>query len=176
MKQRTAATTIMAVIFLFSALVINAQTSDEEYQKLYEEYSTLNQELQVLQQQAYQFPEITEQAEEFYGLIDQKMLEIEPKVEELLEQRDSIEVDFQIAQNEGDEKKIQELQQNYQEINSQLQPLNQHVMQLPEIQEKQAKLENDVRQKMHEIEPETSTKIERLQVIQQELQQMQQKQ
>jgi chromosome segregation ATPase len=164
---------IVVVILMFSAIVVNAQTPDAGTQKLYQEYMTLNQELMAVQQKAYQDPAIAKQAEELSDMIDQKMIEIDPQAKELIQERDSIEKEFQVAQSEGDQEKIEKLQQDYQEPSTKLQPLNQQVMQIKEVQEKQQKLDSDIMQKMQDIEPQTKDKIERMNELNQQLQQAQ---
>lgn len=173
MRKKTVATFIVAVILMFSAMVMNAQTPNEETQKLYQEYMTLNQELRAIQQKAFQDSAIAKQAEELSDMIDKKMREIDPEAKKLIQQRDSIETEFQTAQNAGDQGKIEKLQQDYQELSTQLTPLNQQVMQMEDVQKKQQKLNSDMIQKMQEIDPQTQSKIQRLNEIQQQLQQSQ---
>lgn len=173
MRKKTVATSIVAVILMFSAMVINAQAPDAETQKIYQEYMSLNQELRTIQQKAYQDSAIAQQAEELSEIMDKKIREISPEAKELIQQRDSIETEFQVAQSKGDQAKIEELQQQYQELNTKLQPLQQQVMQIEEVQLKQRKLNSDMIQKMQEIDPQTQSKIQRLNEIQQQLQQSQ---
>jgi septal ring factor EnvC (AmiA/AmiB activator) len=106
MRKKTVATFIVAVILMFSAMVMNAQTPNEETQKLYQEYMTLNQELRAIQQKAFQDSAIAKQAEELSDMIDKKMREIDPEAKKLIQQRDSIETEFQTAQNAGDQGKL----------------------------------------------------------------------
>lgn len=162
---------IVVAIIIFPAITLNSQQPDQATQELTQEYMKLNQELQTIQQQVFQDPAISKKTEELSDLKDKKMLEIDPNAKELLSKRDSIADDFEKAQNNGNQPKMQELQQNYQKINKKLQPLNQQVMQIDEVQKKQQEIQSEVILKMQEIDPTTNEKIKRIQEIQREMQQ-----
>ncbi|MFO7897416.1 MAG: hypothetical protein R6U84_10820 [Candidatus Cloacimonadales bacterium] len=163
---------LVAVIFMFSAAVLSAQEPDAEMQQVYQEYMTLNQELQALQQQVFEDPEVAEMNESFQKLLDEKIIEIDPEAATILEQQAKIEGDFMAAVENEDQEQLQELQQQYQTLDNQLRPLIDEAMQKKSVQEEQMKLEELVFAKMIEIEPGSQEKLDRIESLQMQLEQM----
>ncbi len=176
MKKGTVATCIVAVMFILSAMVLYSQQNQEEMQELYNESMQLNQQLQAIQQQAYEDPEISFQAEEFNNMIEELIYQADPEAEELLRKQESLEEEFYAAQSEQNSEKIAELQQEYRELDEELNPIRQKVFQREDVIQMQNELETQVLSKMQEIEPDTMNLIERLQVVQTKLNEMMGKQ
>lgn len=164
----------IAVLFMVSSVVLISQVQEEEMQKLYQEYQEVNQQLELIQAQAFQDPEVSELAEGFSDYIEEKMVEMNPEAEKLMSDRDAMIQEIQVAQMEDDQEKAQELQQNYQQINGQIQGIQQQVFQNPDVIERQQEIENIVINKMIEIEPETEILLERIQEISTEFEKLMQ--
>ena len=163
---------LVAVIFMFSAAVLSAQQPNAEMQAVYQEYMSLNQELQAVQQQVFADPEVAELNNNFQKLLDEKIVEMDPEAEAILQQQDKVEKDFMTAVENEDQAKLQELQQQYQSLDNQLRPTVQEVLQMDIVKKEQMKLEEIVFAKMIEIEPGSQAKLERIQTLQMQLEQM----
>jgi hypothetical protein len=163
-------TRIMLVLTLsFGAAMIVAQEGqqmDEEYlQTLYSEYMGIQQQLQAIQQQAFQDPTISESADDFSDLIDAKLIDLDAEAKVMVERREKIREDMDEARDSEDMESMQQLQQEHQQIEAQLEPLMQTVMQDPEVSAEQSKLETMIINKMVEIEPDASQMFDRIDEI-----------
>ncbi len=161
---------VIATLFFLVAITLQAQQTGETENDLYQEYMTLNQQLQTTQSAALEDPEIAKLSDEFYSLLDDKMCEIDPAAEDLIQQREEIVEDYENAQENNDQEKLQKLQQDYQKVNSEIENVQQQALQDEKIQQKQQKMETSVIEKMIEIEPKTEERIDRLQEVQRQLQ------
>ncbi len=167
---------VVAVLFLFSAGLLFAQTQEEEFQQLYEEYLEINQRLQQLQQQALQDDDVAEHAEEYSSFVDEKLREIDSRAEELVNQREDTIDEIEAAQAEGDFEILQELQQAYEQITQELQPFMQQAMDDEEVQEMRSEFEVVLIAKMEEIDPETVPLFNRMAELTEKLDRMMQQQ
>ncbi len=172
MTKRTVATCVMAVMFTLSAMVLNAQQPNPEMQQLYQEYMTLNQQLQSTQQKALNDPAIAKKSEGYSAMLDETMNEISPQANGLIKQRDNLLDNYEAAQAGNDEEAMKQIEQDFQQLESQIEPIRQQAIQQEDVQKKQQELEADVIEKMEEIEPKTPERIQRIQILQQELQKM----
>lgn len=170
MKKRNVYFSVIVAVLFLVAITLQAQQTGESEEDLYQEYMTLNQQLQTTQSEALEDPEIAKLSDEFYSLLDDKMCEIDPAAEDLIKQREKIVEDYENAQENNDQEKLQKLQQDYQKLNSEIDGIQQEALQDEKIQQKQQEMETSVIEKMIEIEPETEERINRLQEVQGQLQ------
>ncbi|MBW6516790.1 MAG: hypothetical protein K0B81_09315 [Candidatus Cloacimonetes bacterium] len=162
----------LVVLFLLSTGIIFAQEMPEGFQELYEEYMAISQQLQATHQAVMQDPEIIEKSEQFSEYIDQKLIALSPEVAEVVRERNSIISELEDARDKEDRSKEVELQPRFQQLNQELQPYIESVLDDSEVQDRQEQLDALFMAKMNEIDPETDQKIERLEIITEQLQKM----
>lgn len=172
MNRVTMLTAIIAVFVLLTAGLLLAQEMPEGFQELYQEYIAISQQLQSTHQMVMQDPVIIEESEEFSSFIDQKLKDLSPEVSALVDERNQIINDIEAARETNNYDTENGLQPRFQELNQELQPYIYDILEIEEVQVRQTALDELFMQKMIEIDPETDQKIERLEVITEQLQKM----
>jgi len=165
---------VALVVFVSSGMLLAQQ--DEEFQQLYEEYLEINQQLQQIQQQALQNEEVAAHYEAYSEFLDGKIKDIDPGAEELIDRRDQAINAIESAQAEGDIESAQQIQQEYEQVNQQLQPYMQEAMQDPEVQEQREQFEDALISEMENIDPESMPLLNRMEELSRQLDQMMQQQ
>jgi len=146
-------------------------------QQLYMEMMQANQQIQQLQQQAFnQNIDLAEQRDELIAMIDDRMVELDPAAEALIEERDELVAQLQAATPGEQNDAIQQAGAAYQSVVQELQAVQQQAMQNPAIQQMQAEVQEAAIATMQEINPEVDAMISRFNEIRTELMQMQQSQ
>lgn len=167
----------MIMILCLSTTLAQGQSPQQlppEVQQLYQEYAQLNQQLQQLQQQAMQDEKIASKGEALDKKIREAMIANNPDIKATLDKRDEIMEKYQTAQQAGDQNTLMQLQQSFQGISQTIKSEQQKVLQQPELQSDMQEFQTMVRNKMEEINPNTSQIISRLQDIQTKIMTMQQ--
>ena len=130
-----------------------------------------------MQQQAFaQSQELAAQRDELIQMIDDRMVEIEPAVEALIEQRDELIATLQSATPDTPGEVMQQASGAYQNTLQELQTYQQQALGDSAIQSMQSQLQQAALEVMQEIDPEIDAIIERFNEARTELMQMQQAQ
>lgn len=147
----------------------NQQNRNDEQQKA-EEYNQISQRLRTVQQQALSDIQIAEKTNNFSAKVDSEMIKQDPSAQKKLEERDNIVDDYEAAEKEGDNEKMEEIRRKFQALSQDLIILQQRAMQNDELREEGEELEKAVLKKMTDIDPEVPKLIARLETLGSELQ------
>lgn len=107
-------------------------------------------------------------------MIDERMVELDPAAEALIEERDELVAQLQAAGPGQQSEVIQQATQAYQSVVQELQAVQQQALQNPAIQQMQAQVQQAAMATMQEINPEVDAMINRFNELRNELMQMQQ--
>ena len=104
------------------------------------------------------------------------MIEDDPELESTIEKRNSLIDEFETAQENGNQEKIDSIKTEFTEVSQKLQPVQKKLMQKEEFKSDAQEIETAVKNKMEEINPDTPDLITQLNELGSKLQQMQQQQ
>lgn len=132
-----------------------------EAQEMITELQQIQATLQPIHQEAMQHPEIQAAQQELGAEIQSAMVEVDPETPERMARLQALMQEGQAAQQEEDRAKLNEIAAEAQVIEQQLQAAEAAAIQKPEIAPKVEAFQEDLLEKMVEINPETETLIER---------------
>lgn len=165
----------LTVMILFisaaAAFAQGNQDSTKNLQQFYTEYQQISQRLQSIQQKALADSEIAIKSKRFSAKLDSAMIKENPSDKEKIAKRDKIINNFQDAQQKGDNEKMMKLQQDYKNIASELQAHQQKVMENEVLRQEGVELNNELLQKMTNIDPDVPKLIQRIEFLGKKLQQ-----
>ncbi|MFO7444864.1 MAG: hypothetical protein R6W90_00790 [Ignavibacteriaceae bacterium] len=139
-------------------------------QEIYQEYSEISQRLQAIQQQAISDIEVAGKTQEFTDKLESEMVKQDSSARSKMDRRNSIVDEFQQAEQEGNSDKMTKLQEEFQSLNNELQPLQQRALENNDLKEEGMALEEAVFNKMKDIDPEVPQLFARLQTLGAQLQ------
>lgn len=127
--------------------------------------------------QAMESDKVAKKKAAFDRTLKEKMVEENPDLKEPIEQRRELRKTIQAYQGgkgdvQGEE--IQEIYSEYNALRRQIMPVEQQVMQKPEVQEDYQEFRETLLGKMNEINPDISTLLSRQQEIREEYRKMMQ--
>lgn len=144
-----------------------------EYKKLVKEYSDLYKKIQSIQKEAMSDPELIEAGENLRNKMTDLMIKKDPSVKKLLEEREKIESQVDANPN-MDQETLKKLHAEYQELTKKLQKHQHAVMEQADIKAEAERIDEKVKQRMNQINPETPKLIERMKVLQEKLESVKQ--
>ncbi|HET55528.1 MAG TPA: hypothetical protein ENN33_09975 [Ignavibacteria bacterium] len=139
-----------------------------EHKKLVKEYSDLYKKIDAIQKEAMSDPELIEAGEKLRNKMTDLMIKKDPSVKKLLEDRENIETQVE-ANPTMDQESLKKLHAEYQELTKKLVEHQHSVMEQPDIKAEAERIDEKVRQRMNQINPETPKLIERMKVLQEKL-------
>ncbi len=139
-----------------------ATAQEEDVQQLYQEFMEINMRLQQVQEEAMEDENVAVEAESYSNLISKKIKEIDTEAGAMVDRREEMITKFDEAQGNGDVETMQNLEKEYTELNTKLQPFLQRVMEDEEVVARKDKFEAILIAKMGEIEPETDKLFARI--------------
>ena len=167
----TGLTGMIIFISAVAAFAQGNQDSTKNLQQFYMEYQQISQRLQSVQQKALADSEIATKSKRFSDKLDSAIIKENPSDKEKIVKRDKIIDNFQDAQQKGDKEKMMKLQQDYKTISMELQVHQQKVMENEKLRNEGIELNNELVQKMTNIDPGVPKLIERLEFLGKKLQQ-----
>ena len=151
----------ISIIFLASAFAQDG-FQDEETKKIYEEYSEITQRLNLVQQQAMEDEKISDKTKKYTEKVESKMIEQDSFVKDIIEKRDSIIGNYEVAEQTGNQDEMIKLQKEFQNVSKDLFTQQEEALQDNELKEEGKQLEEEVLNKMKEIDPKVPELIARL--------------
>jgi isopropylmalate/homocitrate/citramalate synthase len=142
-----------------------------EAEALEQEFREVSTKIQEAEMQAMESDKVAKKKEAFDRTLEEKMIEENPDLEEPIEQRRELRKTIQAYQEgKGDVQgeDIQEIYNEYNALRRKIMPVEQQVMQKPEVQEDYQEFRQTLLGKMKEINPDISTLLSRQQEIREE--------
>lgn len=147
-----------------------APPDEEQLQELVTEARHIQQHLASVQQQALASPEIARQREELSALIEEAISEQDPALENDLASAHDLEPQMAEAEAAGDQERLQELIEEVRALEARVAEAQRVALQDPELSSIVLAFNEQVEERILEIEPHARQMIERLQEIQSTLQ------
>lgn len=165
--------TAVLLALVASPVALNAQQQTEPPQEVQEwltEMQQIQQQLQPVQQQALQDETIQQGQQRAAEAVRTAMIEKAPEMEAKLERLETIMAEAQQAQAAGDQEKIMALTQEAQQLQPQLAQAQTEALALPEVESQVTAFQQQLRDKMVELDPAAKPLLERLAVLEERLQ------
>jgi hypothetical protein len=150
--------------------MISLSAQDVDDTKKIHEYNQISQRLSIVQQQALADEDIMKKSDAFTEKLESEMIKKNPGVKEKLEHRNEIMIDYEDARKMNDERKMQDLEEEFKALSGEILVRQMEAMQNSELKEEGNKLESAVMDKMKEIDPEVPRLIARLERLENQLQ------
>ncbi len=143
----------------------------EEVEALLAEYEGLHRQLQGIQQRAMEDPDLAAAQIALGDRIRVAMESEDPTIAADLERAESLEVELQTAQQTGNAERLEELLAEAQEIEEHFVTVQQAVVSQTEIASAIGEFQAQLERKMHEVEPNAASLIQRFQELEMMLEQ-----
>jgi hypothetical protein len=142
---------------------IIAQTSQlKKPSKLQIEYLEVVKKLDSIQKIAQQDPQLMKEGEELKADMTEVMIKNDPSVENLIAERNQVEMQFAEAEKQNDRNKMVQLQETYKKLTDRIVEHQNKVLEDPSFNERAKTINEKVLKKMEEIDPSTPQLIEKL--------------
>jgi hypothetical protein len=169
--QRTLVPTLLLALAAAAPAFGQQQPADEDTQQILAELQQIRQQLERIEVQALESDEALQQRqEEVQDLVIETMLEIDPDMEAKFERMESLQAEFQAAQEAEDMERIQALMAEAQELQQGFMEAQARAMERPNVVRAIEGFRDDLIAKMHEVEPETERLIARAEELAAKLQ------
>ncbi|MEX2610748.1 MAG: hypothetical protein WEA24_12435 [Gemmatimonadota bacterium] len=140
-----------------------------EAQELIAELQQLQAQIQPIQQQALADPEIQAAQEKLGADVQEAMAEQDPEVPQHIERLETLIAGAQAAQAEQDQTRMAELVAEAQQIEQRLQAAQTEALELPEIAPRVEAFQQQLKDKMVEVDPESETLLKRFEELNERL-------
>lgn len=157
----------LSVVFFTAAGF--SQTAEE----IYQEYLQISQQLQQIQQEAFADKDIENMSKDFSEKLESAIVQDNKDLEPVIEKRKQLIDEFNQIQDTASEVQLKEIQTEFRELSLKLQPAQEKALQKKDIMSDAEELEKAVFEKMEEINPEISLLLQRMNVLENQLQQLQ---
>lgn len=150
-------------VLLLLTISIIAQTSQlKKPSKLQIEYLEVVKKLDSIQKIAQQDPQLMKEGEELKADMTEVMIKNDPSVENLIAERNQVEMQFAEAEKQNDRNKMVQLQETYKKLTDRIVEHQNKVLEDPSFNERAKTINEKVLKKMEEIDPSTPQLIEKL--------------
>lgn len=150
-------------VLLLLTISIIAQTSQlKKPSKLQIEYLEVVKKLDSIQKIAQQDPQLMKEGEELKADMTEVMIKNDPSVENLIVERNQVEMQFAEAEKQNDRNKMVQLQETYKKLTDRIVEHQNKVLEDPSFYERAKTINEKVLKKMEEIDPSTPQLIEKL--------------
>lgn len=150
-------------VLLLITISIIAQTSQlKKPSKLQIEYLEVVKKLDSIQKIAQQDPQLMKEGEELKADMTEVMIKNDPSVENLIAERNQVEMQFAEAEKQNDRNKMVQLQETYKKLTDRIVEHQNKVLEDPSFNERAKTINEKVLKKMEEIDPSTPQLIEKL--------------
>lgn len=150
-------------VLLLLTISIIAQTSQlKKPSKLQIEYLEVVKKLDSIQKIAQQDPQLMKEGEELKADMTEVMIKNDPSVENLIAERNQVEMQFAEAEKQNDRNKMVQLQETYKKLTDRIIEHQNKVLEDPSFKERAKTINKKVLKKMEEIDPNTPQLIEKL--------------
>lgn len=157
-----AAAVPMAVVAQQDPAAPPTEAQEQQLEAWYTELQEIHQTLQSLQQQALADAELAATQQELGSEIQLAMAEIDPSIEERLSRMQALESEAATAQQEGNVERLQTLMQEASGIQEHFAELQEQVLQEPTFAAKLSTFQEQLQQKMLQLNPEAEAQMDRL--------------
>lgn len=164
-------------LLLFSILLLGtvnlAQTRPNKLpanSQLQVEYMSLVKKLDKLQKMVMKDSNLIKEGNALREEIGERMLKNDPSVKNLMEERESIKKKFDEAESQNNREQMVSLQQIYKDITDKIMVHQHEALKDPDLKAKADALDEKVKQKMAEIDPNTPQLIQQAKELKEKLQ------
>ncbi|MEX0912721.1 MAG: hypothetical protein WD737_07390 [Gemmatimonadota bacterium] len=167
--------------FLAAALIVGVPTaalaqsatanqpSEQELQTWFTELEQVHQELEGLQQQALQDPELSAQQEAIGEEIQVAMNDADPTLDQRMSRVAELEAEAEAAQQAGNAERLQQIVSEAQQIQQHFMAVQETALGQPAIADRLASFQEQLEDRMVDIDPEAEALIERFRELEQRI-------